>query len=66
MSRKKTTEEFIAKAKNLWGECYDYSHVEYISANTPVTIICPKHGAFQCRPIDNLHNMDAVNAREKE
>lgn len=55
MSRKKTTEEFIAQAKNLWGECYDYSHVEYIGANTPVTITCPKHGAFQCRPIDHLH-----------
>ncbi len=55
MSRKKTTEEFIAQAKNLWGEYYDYSHVEYIGANTPVTIICPKHGAFQCRPIDHLH-----------
>lgn len=41
-----TTEEFIEKAKNLYGDKYDYSKVEYINAHDKVCIICKKHGEF--------------------
>ena len=41
-----TTEEFIAKARAVHGDKYNYDKVEYINSHTPVTIICPKHGDF--------------------
>ena len=50
MSRKKTKEQFIAEAKNVHGDKYDYSKVVYIDANTKVTIICPIHGMFFQKP----------------
>ena len=51
---KLTTEEFIAKAKAVHGDRYDYSMVEYVNNQTPVNIICPLHGAFEQRPNDHL------------
>ena len=41
-----TTEEFIEKAKQVHGDKYDYSKVEYVNTKTPICIICPKHGEF--------------------
>ena len=57
MSRKKTKEQFIAEAKNVHGDKYDYSKVIYIDANTKVTIICPIHGMFFQRPSDHLRGI---------
>ena len=44
--REKTTEEFIKKAREVHGDKYDYSKVEYINAYSKVEIICPEHGSF--------------------
>ena len=46
MPNKKTKEEFIAKAREVHGDKYDYSKVEYVGALTKVCIICPEHGEF--------------------
>ena len=43
---KYTTEQFIEKAKNIHGDKYDYSKVNYINSDTKVCIICPEHGEF--------------------
>ena len=48
-----TTEEWIEKAKNVHGNKYDYSKVNYINSNTKVTIICREHGEFKLLP--NCH-----------
>lgn len=45
-----TTESFIKKAKNIHGNAYDYSLVEYVNNNTKVKIICPIHGEFEQSP----------------
>ena len=45
-SNKLTTEEFIEKAKQVHGDKYDYSLVEYVNPQTRVEIICPVHGSF--------------------
>lgn len=45
-----TTEEFIAKAKKVHEDKYDYSKVEYKDAYTKVKIICPEHGEFEIGP----------------
>lgn len=45
-----TTEEFIQRAREIHGDKYDYSKVEYINLSTKVCIICPEHGVFWQRP----------------
>ena len=42
-----TTEEFIKKAKNVHGNKYDYSLVNYKYMTIKVKIICTKHGVFE-------------------
>ena len=46
--------EFIQKAILKHSSKYDYSKVEYISSNTKVCIICPKHGEFWQTPHHHL------------
>ena len=50
----KTTEQFVAEAKAVHGDRYDYSRVEYTSALAGVTIICREHGAFTQRAVSHL------------
>ena len=45
-----TKEEFLAKAKDVHGNKYDYSKVRYKDEDTRVTIICPIHGKFLATP----------------
>lgn len=45
---------FTEKAKNIHGDKYDYSKVNYINAKTKVCIICSKHGDFWQKPNDHL------------
>ena len=40
----------LEKFKNVHGDKYDYSKVNYIRARTKVEIICPKHRSFFQRP----------------
>ena len=51
---KLTTEEFIKKAREVHGDRYDYSKVEYTNNQTPVEIVCSIHGAFIQRPSNHL------------
>lgn len=48
--RRLSTEEFIARAREIHGDKYDYSQVAYIAATDKVKIICPEHGAFWQAP----------------
>lgn len=54
-SVRKTTEQFIAEAKAVHGDKYDYSKVEYVNNNTKVCIICPTHGEFWQIPKSHLN-----------
>jgi hypothetical protein len=44
---RKTSEEFIEKARLVHGDKYDYSKVDYISRHTKIIIICKIHGEFE-------------------
>jgi len=44
------TESFIQKARQIHKDRYDYSKVNYVNADTKVTIICKDHGEFQQIP----------------
>ena len=46
MRKRITNEEFVAKTKEVHGDRYDYSKVEYKNSHTKVCIICPEHGEF--------------------
>lgn len=54
--RKLTTEEFIKRAKEIHGDKYDYSKVEYKNSNENVEIICKikGHSSFFQRPKHHL------------
>ena len=49
-----THKEFIEKSRQIHGDKYDYSKVEYINNSTKVCIICPEHGEFWQTPNDHL------------
>lgn len=53
-----TTEEFIQKSKEIWGEeHYDYSKVVYKNNSTPVTLICKYHNhEFSQIPLNHLNH----------
>lgn len=48
------TEDFINKARNVHGDIYDYSLVNYKNNHTQVEIICTEHGKFLQSPKDHL------------
>ena len=50
------TEKFIEQARNIHGNKYDYSKVNYINNKTKVCIICPEHGEFWQRPDKHVHS----------
>ena len=50
MSKRLTLDLFIQHAKEIHGDKYDYSKVNYINSYTKVCIICPIHGTFQQDP----------------
>ena len=52
--QKSNTEEFIRKAREVHGDRYDYSKVNYINNHTKVCIICKKHGEFWQKPSNHL------------
>lgn len=49
-TKKLSNEEFIHKAKEIHGDEYDYSKVEYGNSTTKVEIICREHGSFLQSP----------------
>ena len=49
-TKKLTGEYFINKAKEIHGDKYDYSKVEYKNTRTKICIICPEHGEFWQTP----------------
>lgn len=53
--KKLTTEEFIRKAKEIHGDKYDYSKVEYVNARSEICIICPIHGEFWQKAANHLN-----------
>ena len=53
-NHKLTLTEFIKKANEIHNNKYDYSNVNYVNTNTPVSIICPIHGSFIQTPSKHL------------
>ena len=51
----KTKDEIISRIKEMYGNIYDLSKMEYKDVKTKICIICPKHGEFWKTPINLIH-----------
>ena len=49
-----TTESFIVEAKEVYGNRYDYSKVDYKNRDHRVVVTCPVHGDFQVYAREHL------------
>lgn len=63
-SEKKTTEQFIEEAKEVHGNKYDYSKVNYQGNKKKVEVICPKHGSFFMTPLYHLQGHGCLYCNE--
>ncbi len=52
--RRLTQDEFLARAKSIHGDKYDYSKVVYKNMKTRIIVGCPKHGDFTQSPEHHL------------
>lgn len=57
---------FITRAKEKYGDKYDYSNMNYINSITPIEIICPIHNSFMQTPHDHLYNNGCPKCSEEE
>ena len=53
-SQKMSSEEFIAKAREIHKDRFDYSKTVYVNNKTKVCIICKNHGVFWQLPNNHL------------
>lgn len=53
-SRRLTAEEFLTKSREIHGNLYDYSLVDFKLRMDFVEILCPVHGKFSQKPSDHL------------
>ena len=56
-----TNNEIIDKLISIHGKKYDFSEIEYISAQTKIKVICPEHGEFWSTPNNLLQGKGCPN-----
>ena len=57
--RTRTTEDFVQEAKEVHGDLYDYSKVEYKTSHEKVEIVCVVHGSFWQTPVNHAKGNQA-------
>lgn len=65
-----TTDGFIRRAREIHGDRYDYSQVEYVGSGVKVRIGCPVHGMFEQAPAKHLQGRgcphpECISARKE-
>jgi len=53
--KKLTNEQFTQKARDTFGDLYDYSKVKYKNAMTKVIVLCNIHGGWEVTPDNHLN-----------
>lgn len=61
-----TTESFIAEAKEIYGERYDYSKVAYKNREHRVVVTCPIHGDFLVLAREHLDGKGCPKCKKGE
>lgn len=54
LSKRSNRDVFVSKCREVYGDLYDYSKVEYVHNKEKVCVICPKHGEFWVTPNNHL------------
>lgn len=54
INQRMTRDEFIARAKVIHGNKYEYHKVDYVTTKMKVLIVCPVHGDFTQTPANHL------------
>lgn len=52
----KTLAQFIAEARAIHGDVYNYDEAVYVNSHTKLVIICPIHGRFNKTPAKHVHS----------
>jgi Zn finger protein HypA/HybF involved in hydrogenase expression len=60
MAKKFSTEEFVARAKAVHGDRYDYSKSRYISYHEPIAFLCAEHGLVTQKPSNHLRGIGCI------
>ena len=64
---RKTTEQFVKEARQIHGDKYDYSLVDYINCDKKVKIKCNKCGIiFEQKPYHHINREQGCKCRKKE
>jgi hypothetical protein len=66
MGKSLTQEEFIDKLKEIFGDSYDYSLVDYRRSDIYVTLVCPVHGPFPIYPGHLLRGYGCSRCRNRK
>lgn len=63
-----TTEDFIARAKVIHCDRYDYSRAKYVNTRTKVLVICcvPGHPPFEITPQDHLQGRGCAHCAKRK
>jgi G:T-mismatch repair DNA endonuclease (very short patch repair protein) len=57
---------FLARARSIHGDRYDYSRVIYQTVQTPIEIICPEHGPFMQTPMSHTQGRGCQQCGAKQ
>ena len=61
-----STDEWVQLAKEINGNKYDYSKVNYTKSDKKVCIICPEHGEFWQKPANHLNGQGCPHCNESK
>jgi hypothetical protein len=64
IDKRLTLDTFVKRSKLKHGDKYDYSKVEYVNVDTPVIIVCPKHGEFKQTPYIHMKGYGCPRCRQ--
>lgn len=60
-TKSKGLEKFLKECKNIYGDYYDLSKVNYVNNYTNIEIICPIHGSFFKHPRSFIERREGCN-----
>ena len=59
-----TNAQFLERAKTTHGSKYDYSNADYITSDSYITIICPKHGPFRQNAYNHMSGQGCPHCKK--
>jgi len=57
---------FLSELKNIYGDSFDFSKVNYMNNYSKVEIVCKEHGVIKIRPIELLNGQGCKECNKKK